>query len=58
MKTAKFTKSLTVSICPAAYEQIKEITDEVRISMADWVRAAVDAALAKNVQPEELKNHK
>ena len=56
MKSAKFTKSLTVALDPQAYAQIKAITDERQTSMADWVRRAVDDALAKNAQPEELKN--
>ena len=47
MKTAQYTKSLTVSLRPKAYNQIKAITDEEKISMADWVRAAVDEALLK-----------
>ena len=56
MKIAKFTKSLTFSICPEAYDQIKAITDERQISMADLVRAAVDDALLTIQQNEDLKN--
>jgi hypothetical protein len=48
MKQAIFTKSLTISIPPEQYEQIKEITDQGRISMGEWVRGAIDAALEKN----------
>ena len=47
MKQAIFTKSLSFALRPEAYDQIKAITDEKMISLADWVRAAVDAALAK-----------
>ena len=57
MKTAQYTKALTIALNPEVYEQIKTITNERQISMADWVRAAVDAALVKNKQPEELKNN-
>jgi Arc/MetJ-type ribon-helix-helix transcriptional regulator len=53
MKQAVFTKSLTISMPPEQYEQIKEITDQGRISMGEWVRDAVSAALTKNQQEEE-----
>jgi len=52
MKQAIFTKSLTISMPPEQYDQIKEITDQCRISMGEWVRDAIDAAL-KNWSPEE-----
>ncbi len=48
MKTAQYTKSLTVSMQPETFEQIKEITDAKRISMGQWVRDAVEAALKNN----------
>jgi hypothetical protein len=47
MKTAQYTKSLTVSLRPEAYHQIKQITDERQISIGQWVREAVDSALEK-----------
>ena len=53
MKQAIFTKSLTISMPPEDYEQIKQITDEQCISMAEWVRDAVDAALKTNQQKED-----
>ncbi|MGV7223232.1 MAG: hypothetical protein ACQ9MH_17095 [Nitrospinales bacterium] len=45
MKQAKYTKSLTVSIPPEHYDQIKKITDEQQISLAEWVRDVVAAEL-------------
>jgi hypothetical protein len=48
MKTATFTKALTVSLRPEVFEQIKKITDEKKISIGEWVRAAVDVALVKD----------
>jgi len=45
MKTATYTKALTIALHPDAYEQIKRITDTEQISMAEWVRDAVAAAL-------------
>lgn len=56
MKQAIFTKSLTISMPPEDYYQIKQITDEQCISMAEWVRDAVDAALKKQQQKEEAIN--
>ena len=56
MKQAIFTKSLTISMSPEQYEQIKEITDQYRISMGEWVREAIDAAL-KNWSPEEERTN-
>jgi hypothetical protein len=45
MKTAQFTKPLTIALHPEVYEQIRHLTDEKRISMAKLVRDAIDAAL-------------
>ena len=56
MKQAVFTKSLTVSMQPEIVEQIKKITDEQQISIGEWVRHAVDAALEKNQPKEEICN--
>lgn len=53
MKVAQFTKPLTVALRSEAFDQINEITDKRKISMAQWVRAAVDAALAKEKQKED-----
>ena len=53
MKTAQYTKALTVSLRPEVFEQIKQITDERNISIGQWVRNAVDAALLKNNQEED-----
>jgi hypothetical protein len=47
MKTAQFTKSLTVSLGPEVFKKIKQITDSKHISMGQWVRVAVEAALEK-----------
>ena len=52
MKVARFIKPLTVAFDPAVFEEIKRITDAEQISMAEWVRDAVIAALEKH-QPKE-----
>ena len=53
MKTAQFTKSLTVSMRPEVFSQIKQITDEKHISIGQWVRDAIDAALANYKREED-----
>jgi hypothetical protein len=45
MKTALFTKALTVPLSKEIFQQIKEITDKQQISMAEWVRVACEKAL-------------
>ena len=52
MKKAQFTKPLTIALSPSTFEEIKKITDDRQISMAEWVRDAVDAAL-NNIKREE-----
>ncbi len=45
MKVAQFTKSLAVALSEEVYRKIKKITDEERISMAEWVRRIIDESL-------------
>jgi len=56
MRTSQFSKALTIALPPEYFDQVKQITDEQRISMAHWVREAVAAALIKNQQKEEITN--
>ena len=51
MRQSQFSKALTVALPPEYFYQIKQITDEQKISMAEWVRNAVAAALTTN-QPK------
>jgi len=54
MKTACYTKSLTIAFPEETYLQIKQITDQGNISMGEWVRNAVEKALAQeNINPSE-----
>ena len=48
MKTACFTKALTVAFSEEVYLKIKEITDEKKISMGEWVRLAAEKELNNN----------
>ena len=45
MREAKFVKSLSVALPVDVYQKIKKITDDEKISMAQWVRRAVNLAL-------------
>ena len=56
MKTAQFTKALTIALHPEMFEQIKKITDTEEVSMAEWVRDAVASAL-NNIKREEDEMH-
>jgi predicted HicB family RNase H-like nuclease len=54
MRKAKFKKQLTIAIPPEHFEQIQKITDDQDISLAEWIRYAVAAAL-KNNQDNHLE---
>lgn len=54
MRTAEYPKSLTVAFRPDVFHQMKEITDERKISLGEFVRQAVDDALKKEAS-EELR---
>jgi hypothetical protein len=55
MRTASYQKSLTVAFRPEVFQRMKEITDESKTSIAEFVRQAVDEALKKNPATEELR---
>ena len=56
MRKARFKKQLTIAISPEHFEQIKKITDTKHISMAEWVRDAVAAALNNTKREEDEMN--
>jgi hypothetical protein len=45
MRKAKHTRPVSISISPAVYDQIKQITDQQEISVAEWFRSVVEDAL-------------
>ena len=53
MREAQFVKSLTVALPVDVYQKIKKITDDEKISMAKWVRRAVNMALEGDAVEEE-----
>ena len=52
MRKSQFSRPLSIALPPDHFEQIKQITDDQQISIAQWVREAVAAALTTN-QPKE-----
>jgi hypothetical protein len=55
MRTAAYQKSLTVAFRPEVFQRMKEITDERKTSIAEYVRQAVDEALEKKPSQDELR---
>ena len=53
MREAEFTKSLTVALSVDVYQKIKQITDDEKISMAQWVRRVVNLTLDGDAVEEE-----
>ena len=45
MREAMFIKSLSVAMPEDVYQKIRELTDNEKISMAQWVRRAISKAL-------------
>jgi hypothetical protein len=59
MKRAKFTKGLSISLDPHQFQKIKDITDQLDISIAEWLRTVVDDALivrAKKSAPKGIRD--
>jgi len=53
MREARFIKALTVAVTVDAYDKIKQITDDEKISMTRWVRQAINKALDGDAVEEE-----
>ena len=45
MREAKFKKSTTIVLSEATYQKIKAITDEKKISIAEWFREVTEKEL-------------
>ena len=56
MRKSKFSKALTIALSPEHFALIKQITDDKQISMAEWVRDVVAAALTTNQPKEDQMN--
>ena len=55
MRTKQFSRSLSVALPEDHFEQIKQITDDEQISMAEWVRNVMAEKL-ENIQQEATSN--
>ena len=53
MRVRQFSNSHSVTLSQDHFDQIKQITDAEKISMAEWVRDAFDAALEKQKKDNE-----
>ena len=50
-----YTKSMTISVTPGQYEQVKKITDKEYVSMSSWVRNLIEAELTTKKEEETRK---
>jgi predicted HicB family RNase H-like nuclease len=55
MRKARFQKQLTIAIPPEHFEQIKQITEDQEISLAEFCRDALAAALDIDIKVAETK---
>lgn len=55
MRKAKFKKRLTIAIPPEHFDQIKQITDEQEISLAEFCRKALAEVLHDDKKVAETK---
>ena len=53
MKTTSSTKSLNVAFSKEVFQKIREITNQQRISMSDWIRGACEKSLLDDVSREK-----
>jgi hypothetical protein len=58
MRIARFSKPLTIALHPEVFDRVKQITDDERRSMADWVRAAIDRVLNESSTANLVKEDK
>ena len=56
MREARYTKPLSMAVQPELYRKIKMITDEEKISIAEWFRRVAEKELSNSVKEEKL-NH-
>jgi predicted HicB family RNase H-like nuclease len=52
-RKAKWTKQLNLVISYEVHRSIKEITDKQEISMAEWIRTALDEKLKRERHVDE-----
>ena len=55
MRKSKYSKATTIALTPDHFEKIKQITDEQEISIAEWMRNAVEHSLDDENMVSETK---
>ena len=58
MRESKFNKPLTVSFPDEVIQKIRDITDQQKISMGEWIRSAVSQQLKCSTITQSLTNNK
>jgi metal-responsive CopG/Arc/MetJ family transcriptional regulator len=53
MREAKYIKPISIALSPEMYDTVKAITDEKKISMSEWFRAAAEEKLNENAQRQD-----
>jgi hypothetical protein len=48
MRKARFKRPFSVALSDETFAKIKVASDEMEISIADWIRQAIDAALSES----------
>ncbi len=52
MREARFTKPLSVPFTPEAYKMVEQLAREQDISMAHWIRKAVNKVIAQEKEKD------
>jgi hypothetical protein len=50
MRESKYNRPLTIAFTQEIFEKIKRLTDQQKISMAQWIRAAAEQVLKLEVK--------
>lgn len=55
MRGSKFNRGLTIALEKDQFSRLKELTDRKEISLADFVRTAIEESLKKNETDTALR---
>lgn len=55
MRESKYNRPLTIAFTQEIFERIKQLTDQQKISMAQWVRTSAEQALQTQFHEEEIR---
>ena len=57
MSKSQFTRITTMALSPDVFERVKNISEKLKMSMASWIRQAIDEKLERTTQ-EITKIHR